>query len=284
MEPMLLEIHLPFSYWQERRACGMPLLRPQAQTVSGYARALCMEIESLGEDLADYRVEAIAFCGGYMSLFDAEEFGEIMAAVHRAFSVSPDVQVSGMLFPGSLDMALIAAYKNRRVGTLMFEIPSLSARECERLGLPNALQAMDQTLYLMQNFGVEGFGMRLPVGIAGRDAGAWQYILGQIRHYQPMHVEFWDISGGSVQEDAGFAQVKAALAAHGFAEIAPNFMSLAKTPLRFAAPGNLAVAGVGLGAVSRLDGFETRNTADLREYMMRCADYRQLIVHAVEIK
>ena len=53
---------------------------------------------------------------------------------------------------------------------------------------------------------------------------------------------------------------------------------------RFALCKAAEYAGVGLGAVTKLDGFMTRNTADLRSYVMGSADYRTLIVSAEEIE
>ena len=148
----------------------------------------------------------------------------VMAALHRSFRFVQKPQVSGVLFPGSLDMALISVYGDAGVAPLMFEVPSLLARECERLALPNALQALDQTVFLMQNFGVSDFGLRLPVGIAGRDEGAWRFMLGQIRHYQPRCVQFVDVSGGQVAEHPAFSEVRQALAQQGLAERAPNLL------------------------------------------------------------
>ena len=281
MEPILLNVQLPFSYWQERDPeTGAPLRRPDGRLLARYLDALCREIRSLGADMDDATVGAVHFAGGYMSLLSPDEFTAVMAALHRSFRFVQKPQVSGVLFPGSLDMALISVYGDAGVAPLMFEVPSLLARECERLALPNALQALDQTVFLMQNFGVSDFGLRLPVGIGGRDEGAWRFMLGQIRHYQPRCVQFVDVSGGRVAEHPAFARIKQALAQQGLAERAPNLLCAGETP-RFAQQG--PCLGVGLGAISRLDGYETRNTAQLDAYLAGAGDYRNLIVSVREL-
>lgn len=285
MKPIQLIIHLPFSYWQRRDGeTGAPLQRPEERAQAAYLSSLMREMRSLGADLEDCEVNAVHFAGGYMSLYTADEFEQLMACIRKSFVLAEDVQVSGVLFPGSLDMALVSVYKNADVSPLMFEVPSLHARECEKLHLPNALQALDKTAYLMQNFGVSDFGLRLPIGIAGREEGMWRYMLGQIYHYQPRHIEFFCQNGEAIEESDGFEAVKAQLRRAGFQEAATNFFTMADAAPRFALCKAAEYAGVGLGAVTKLDGFMTRNTADLRSYVMGSADYRTLIVSAEEIE
>ena len=284
MKPIQLTVRLPFSYWQQHdEETGAPLHKPEERVLAAYLQALLREIRSLGADLEDIVVDSVHFAGGYMSLLSPDEFGEAMACIRRSFPTAPDMQVSGVLFPGSLNMALISANKNYRVGPLMLEVPSLIARECDRLHLPNAMQALDKTVYLMQNFGVNDFGLRLPIGFEGRDEGMWQFILGQIHHYQPLHIAFADVSGGTVAEPPAFDAVAQRLVEEGFTRLTQNFFTAMKAPPRFALSAQREEAGVGLGAVSRLDGYITRSTTDIKRYIAYSADYRQLIVSAEEL-
>ena len=284
MKPIQLIVNLPFSYWQRRDGDTLaPLQKPDERTLAAYISSLMREIRSLGADLEDCEVAAVHFSGGYMNLLTADEFTEMIACIRRSFSFRADMQVSGVVFPGGLDMALISAYKNVGVAPLMLEVPSLHARECERLRLPNTLQALDKTAFLLQNFGVSDFGLRLPIGIEGRSETYWRFILGQIFHYQPQHVSFFPQNGEPIQEDPAFETIKGELVRAGFTEVAKNFLTMAKVPPRLAA-GSSEYAGVGLGAVSVLDGYKTQNTADMRSYVMGSADYRQLIVSAEEIE
>ena len=152
MKPIQLIVNLPFSYWQRRDGDTLaPLQKPDERTLAAYISSLMREIRSLGADLEDCEVAAVHFSGGYMNLLTADEFTEMIACIRKHFACRADMQVSGVIFPGGLDMALISAYKNVGVAPLMLEVPSLHARECERLRLPNTLQALDKTAFLLQN-------------------------------------------------------------------------------------------------------------------------------------
>lgn len=76
-----IAVCLPFSWWRTRDAeTQMTLIKPEKNGVPAYAAALCREIESLGRDMQEYRVDTLWFDGGYMGLFMPEQLEAILAA------------------------------------------------------------------------------------------------------------------------------------------------------------------------------------------------------------
>ncbi len=323
-----LDIHLPFSYWRERDFDhGDPAGRPNDALVARYTKALMAEIASLsadvgcgGEAAASQQVEtagtdandaasvsdtgstattdaatprrivgSVFFSGGYLGLLYPDDFRDILRAVRRNFYVTERLAVEAATFPGSVDMYAASAYLDEHVGALMFELPTLSARESRDLGLPNALQALDKTLNVLGSYGAGEFGLRLPVDVPGRTAETWHYLLGQINHYRPVHVEFVALGTPGEQEaafaDEGLAGLRGTLAAQGYREVASDFMTRADTTPAFVAERMARKAaghgheylGVGLGAQTLTDGFWTKNTTDLQRYLTCSGDYRALV-------
>ena len=77
-DTIALRVCLPFSWWRTRDAeTQMTLIKPEKNGVPAYAAALCREIESLGRDLQEYRVDTLWFDGGYMGLFMPEQLEAI---------------------------------------------------------------------------------------------------------------------------------------------------------------------------------------------------------------
>lgn len=308
---------------------GDPAGKPNDALVARYTKALMAEIASLGADVgcggetaASQQVEAAGadagdtgaagtsgtgsaattdaaaprrivgsafFSGGYLGLLYPDDFRDILRSVRRNFYVTEGLTVEAATFPGSVDMYAASAYLDEHVGALMFELPTLSARESRDLGLPNALQALDKTLNVLGSYGAGEFGLRLPVDVPGRTAETWRYLLGQINHYRPAHVEF--VALGTPEEqaaafaDEGLAGLRGALATRGYREVAPDFMTRADTTPAFVAERMARKAagrgheylGVGLGAQTLTDGFWTKNTTDLQRYLACGGDYRALI-------
>ena len=279
-DTIALRVCLPFSWWRTRDAeTQMTLIKPEKNGVPAYAAALCREIESLGRDMQEYRVDTLWFDGGYMGLFMPEQLEAILAAAHRSFHLTEDVQISGTVFPGSLDLAMISCYRNHRIGPLMFEMPSLMMRECEQLHLPNALQALDHSLYVMQSFQESDYGLQIAMGIPGRDAGVWRHIVSEALRCSPAHIAFFSLNP-EMDEGEGFQLAQTLLHKAGYRQIAPRLLTRAQQEPRYAQVlrGEKPAASVGLGAVSDVDGFVTRNTQNMKTYLQQSADYRNLLV------
>ena len=281
MKPIELHLYLPFSYWLARDPeTGAPLRKPDARAVAQALQALCAELDSMKEDYADCEVTAIRVIGGYLSLLDAEELSRLLLRVRRAFRVQKDCPVCGPMFPGQLDMQMIALYRDAHVSPLLFELPSLSFRECERLGFPVALQALDKTAYFLGNFGEEEWGLRLPVGIAGRTESYWVFVRGQLFHYRPKYLQFFSLAPG-LDEGPGFARLCEELQRSGYRRAAGNSFALSESvPLLLLEPGKGSeYVGAGLGARSLIDGYRVQSTADPARYFQNCRDCRSLIEH-----
>jgi len=285
MTPIQLHIYFPFSYWQERDPrTGAALYRPDAELLRTYLQCLCHEMADMREDYDDCEIEGIRFCGGYLSLLDSEELEKLLAVVHRCFHVKGDCPVSGIFFPGSLDMERFSVYRRHRVSPFLFEAPSLLFRECEKRGYPVTMQALDQTVYFLRNFQADDWGLRLPVGIPDRTENMWRSILGQIYHYHPTYLQFYSIAP-ETEESPAFEEICGELTAHGYRKIAPLTYSLSDH-IPFSLRELLLTdeyVGVGLGAVSQIDGFCVRNVTDMTFYNKNCCEYRSLVQSVTEI-
>ena len=284
-KPIELHIHLPFSYWLDRDPeTGAALQRPTDQALAEALRCIAAEMNSMREDFDDCTVTAIRLRGGYLSLPDAEDFQRLLFAVHRAFRVQKDCPITGTLFPGHLDMEKISIYRDRHVSPLLFEVPSLSFRECERLGFPIAFQALDKTVYFLQSFQEGEWGLRLPIGIAGRTEETWQYVKGQIYHYLPKYLSFFRLDP-SLSEHPAFEAMCADLQEHGYRRVSETVYAFSDTvPRLLLDPDALAeFVGVGPGAESRIDGYRTKSTCDWESYRKNAASYRRLITSVQEI-
>lgn len=294
--PLTLDVHLPFSYWRERDLDhDGPALRPREGLAGAYARALMAEIASLGADVGEsgLMVGGVFFSGGYLGLLDPEDFRDILRAIRRAFTVTACLRVEAVTSPGSVDMYATSAYLDEGVGALMLEVPTLSAREAAQLGLPNVLQALDKSIYVLASYGAGQIGLRIPADIPGRTPQTWAYLLGQVNHYRPVHVE---LVGGSRADESRTA-FEGGLLSAGYRRVAgldsrrAVFTRAADDPLFPRVTRGFEAArtyrtpqlGVGLCAETTIDGFWTKSTADMGVYLANAGDYRALIRQVREV-
>lgn len=87
-----------------------------------------------------------------------------------------------------------------------------------------------------------------------------------------------------MDEGEGFQLAQTLLHKAGYRQIAPRLLTRAQQEPRYAEVlrGEKPAASVGLGAVSDVDGFVTRNTQNMKTYLQQSADYRNLLVSVEE--
>ena len=278
MKAVELRIHLPFSYWlQEDPETHVSLARPLPRAVAEYLRLLASEISGMKEDFEDVTVSSIAFRGGSISSMDTGDLERLLILLHRTFRIEKNCPITGVLFPGELDMENISFFRNHKISPLLFEIPSLSFRECEKTGFPVALQALDKTVYFLQNFNESEWGLRLPIGIPGREEAYWEYIQGQLYHYLPGYLQFFSLNP-EMPENPGYEKMLRHLCEHGYHQITQSLLSLRESvpPILNPLPGQ-EVVGIGLGAKGFIDGFCIENTTSWDRYRAKASCYRDII-------
>ena len=283
MHSVSLHIHLPFSWWQNQDPVyGVRLEKPDPRIVNSYLNCLGREIAGMKEDYEDCQVDSIRFLGGYLGLLDSDDFERLLHIIHRAFHTKDACPITGVLFPGSLDMDRLSVYRNHHVTPLMFEVPSLSYNECRAMHLPIATQALSQTQYLLQNFHVDEWGLMMPVGIPGRTKTTWDFILGQIYHFHPTYIRFFSIDSSVMESDA-FTDICLDLTEHGYTREG-EFFSLTGTVPAILLPHDpdREYIGIGIGSESRIDGFNVKNTCDWKTYQSLAYDHRKLMISAAE--
>lgn len=100
---------------------------------------------------------------------------------------------------------------------------------------------------------------------------------------QPAHIAFFSLNP-EMDEGEGFQLAQTLLHKAGYRQIAPRLLTRAQQEPRYAEVlrGEKPAASVGLGAVSDVDGFVTRNTQNMKTYLQQSADYRNLLVSVEE--
>ncbi|MCI8565207.1 MAG: hypothetical protein HFI39_02645 [Lachnospiraceae bacterium] len=280
MKQLQLRIQVPFSWYREEdRFGGFPLWRaPDPGLVHAYAQALKREIEASGDGMEDVTIAAVRLGGGIAGILPAREIEDLMRTIRRTFSVDKQAETLLTLFPGSLDLNVVNTYRQAGIRRLLFEVPSLVTRECRELGFPETLPALDMTNYILQSMRFAGFGLRVMSGIAGRTEERWENILWQIFHYNPQFLEFYPLKE-AVDDKEQYPQLTKRLRAAGYEQAAARrFVRRGFSVLNFEMERDAAeYLGIGLGAESRMDGYYTKNTTDMRTYLAGNGDFERIL-------
>lgn len=272
-----LAVSLPFS---DARAFGglsqSPLCRSSdRQKVEQYVKALLREIKACAMDMPEVRIREIRLTGGPLHTLNEGQAERLLAALTSCFRLTPDAQIWGLATPGFFNTYPVRAMRKHAVA-VMVEIPSFDREACQRHGVAfkGALSWTE-----LEEAGIRLAGIRTSKGLERRTQAQWVLCAGELLRRAPETIEMLD--GGVPQDEALYAGFIARLQQAGYRQVMQDVFSKAERPLPLRLRDEFL--GVGLGAVSRFDGYETQNTPDMDAYIAADGSYDRLLVKAERI-
>lgn len=99
-----------------------------------WARAYVSEIERLARDLPDRQVVSVFFGGGTPSLMDPQTVEETLAALHRVWGFSNQVEITLEANPTSVEADRFVGYRAAGVNRVSLGVQSLRSEDLKALG------------------------------------------------------------------------------------------------------------------------------------------------------
>ena len=170
-EPIGLYLHIPFcrSKCPFCDFCSFP--RPDAAMVEAYVDELIRRIRLSGAAEAAGGVQAldtVYIGGGTPTLLTQSQAARLMEAVHAAFFVLPDAEVTVEGNPAALTAEGLAAFRAGGVNRLSLGVQSANADELRALGrlhsFPDAVRAVETA----RAVGIGNISLDFMIGIPGQ--------------------------------------------------------------------------------------------------------------------
>lgn len=300
-----MDLAMPF-YPVRRSWTTHQLLDPRMVNPAAYVQALSKEALSAAPDYADCAISAVRMGGGIALHMADDGLGPLMRSIRKAFSLADDVEVSLSAHPGMVAAASMDCLRLSHATRVVVDYGTSSGEEWAELGRPLDPTAMEVSRMVMGGRAQDGRGIRsggremdlafvLWVGNPGQNersgAASVEAALGfgatEMRLQRFLLDPRSDMAQARAkQSDSWLAQprhtipagerlkgIRAAmegrLRAEGFAEYLPGLWALPghESAYELAAARGCEVLGFGLGAVTRFDGIEARNTCDVATYL-----------------
>lgn len=254
-----------------------------------YVAALVAEIESNAGQFADCTVRAVALGGGVATML-GRDMAAVMAALRHSCSVADDAFVSATAAVANISGATFPFFRRAGVNRFDFEMMSLVPANFTRLNQTDNLTdfpvVCDHFLHAYAN---DSLGVVLAYGMAGEDAGeqvtAMRRSALAAARTHTAHVRLAPV-GPALAADASACEdqqraMTDALEDHGFIEYLPGLFARPGAEDRFALmdAADFPRIGFGAGALTRIDGVISRNTADFERYCTHAADYALITEH-----
>lgn len=237
MEPRSLYLHIPFC--RHRCAyCDFNTYTSVGALQDAYVAALAAEIAQVGE-LAQAAgrqrpLHTLFLGGGTPSLLAPAAVEQLLAAVHAAFGLAPDAEVTLEANPDTVDAAYLRDLRRLGVNRLSLGVQSANPDELALLERTHDFETVVTAVSQARAAGFENLSLDLIYGLPGQTLAAWRRSLAAVLALAPPHLSLYCLTiepgtpmarwlhNGRIQPpdpDLAAAQYELAceqLAAHGF--------------------------------------------------------------------
>jgi oxygen-independent coproporphyrinogen-3 oxidase len=291
MQSLGLYIHVPFCA-AKCVYCDFNSYAGREHLIPAYAEALLQEVR-LWSHLAGRRsVPTLYFGGGTPSLVPLEKLGAVMRALHDAFAVQDDAEVSIEANPGTVDERYLRGLRDLHFNRLSLGVQSFDNRELQALGRIHSADDAREAYRAARAAGFDNVNLDLLFGLPRQRLADWRPSLEEALRLRPEHLSLYTLTvaeGTPLARDVAQGRVPAPdpdrqadmylwaedhLAAAGYDHYEISNWSLPGRRCRHnvAYWENREYLGLGAGAHSHLDGRRFANTASPERYVTLMED------------
>ncbi|MER3587697.1 MAG: coproporphyrinogen III oxidase, partial [Mastigocladus sp. ERB_26_1] len=196
--PTSAYIHIPFC---RRRCfyCDFPIsvvgdrLRGETSgTISQYVDFLCQEIvlaPVFGQSL-----QTIFFGGGTPSLLSVQQLQHILKTLEQKFGISPGVEISMEIDPGTFDLEHIQGYRSAGVNRVSLGVQGFDADLLQACGRSHSVNEIYKAVELISQVGFADFSIDLISGLPHQTLDRWQESLEKAIAIAPTHISIYDLT------------------------------------------------------------------------------------------
>ncbi len=289
-KPLAIYLHVPFCV-AKCTYCDFLSFPASSGLVRQYLAALAQEVELVRPLLESRNVTTVYFGGGTPSLLPVETLAELL---HRILPDPGDwVEVTLEANPGTVSLNSLSSLRRIGFNRISFGVQSLRSSELKLLGrIHNAVQAKEAVRHARQA-GFSNLSLDFLFGLPGQSRGDLVLTLMEALSLEPSHLSLYAltlekstpiaraVADGrlSLPSDDEVADTYQAavelLEGDGFERYEISNFAKGEPPSPFRSRHNQVYwhygeyLGLGLGAVSFLEGTRRRNSSSLEEYASR---------------
>jgi oxygen-independent coproporphyrinogen-3 oxidase len=283
-----LYIHVPFCVGK-CHYCGFYSTIYTPELANEYVAALCFEAEKNQQVFDGRTFDSVYIGGGTPTALSADQLEKLIAALHKHFHISKDVEFTVEANPKTVSGSQLALLREAGVNRLSLGVQSFHDDVLKTLGrLHSAREAVDAFM-LARSAGFTNIGIDLIYGVPGQADGQWDEALDTANFLKSEHISAYSLS---VDEGSRFRKETEAgrFALPGDEQVATQYRHAVKSLglagysryeiSNFSLPGFICrhnmnywergeYLGLGPGAWSFISGRRYRTIADVREYSFR---------------
>lgn len=194
MRSYSLYIHIPFC---ARRCayCDFNTYAGKTTLIPEYIQALCAEIQAVASK-GGFRpyLHTVYFGGGTPSLVSVSNLASVFRAIHDAFELDPEAEITLEANPGSLTLSYLSDLARLGVNRLSLGMQSADRVELQMLGRDHTVEDVVRGVEWARAAGIAQVSLDLLFGLPNQTMESWKESLSQAVALQPDHLSLYSLT------------------------------------------------------------------------------------------
>ncbi len=275
-------IHVPIPFATKKCSCDPEyyIVDADMQVRSDYLDALSREMMLTAPECDDYTVTTILFDGGPVQSFPPAALPVFVNRILKNYRCAKDPAVILTADPFEIDHVKAANYSACGVTLADVRLFSSIRAECEAVNRPFPHRTFAHAAQALRSFNLKDFGAQVFCNLPGQTAGSLGETLSECIGEGAKHISL------DYLEPYNKAQYQYAvdvLKKNGYAEYAPGKFGAGGFAFDCYPLGETDVLGLGLNAMTVMDGVRSVTTGDLKTYLAHSGDVTQTAVEVAAV-
>ncbi len=287
---LIADIRIPYCITPEKYTDRLQITGSNEEK-NAYMNALIREALSYEGELDDYEIKAIRLGGGAATVMKPDLLGELLYKMRQKLPVVPGAEVSFDALPNTIGTPSLSGLANGKPNRVELMVRSLNGSELGALGCPFDVQDIKNAVLFLGRFHMNNISFTLSFGIPGQTMKSWMFTLSSCAIMNPAHISVQPLDDTDAEgmpdektREEMFTYAIDYLSEKGYLYYGSGLFSLPYHENRFEVlrHNGCAQLGLGVNAVSMIDGFLTRNTNNTKIYIHNAGDFEKTTAQAFE--
>ena len=189
---MELYVHIPFCV-RKCRYCDFVSFPAERSAMEDYVKKLLLEAEKSNQENNTPEIETVFIGGGTPSLLPDDLTDKLWEGLHRIFKIRRDAEITVEANPGTVREGWLDLCLSKGVNRFSIGMQAAEDHVLETLGRIHRLDAVENTVSLLQTKKVHNYNLDLMFGIPGQTKQDWQETLDTALALKPSHLSCYGL-------------------------------------------------------------------------------------------
>jgi oxygen-independent coproporphyrinogen-3 oxidase len=159
-----------------------------------YIASLVRDFERELPDIDGRRVETVFFGGGTPSLFDPDQFAQLLAALRARIEFAPNVEITLEANPGTIERGRFAGYRDAGINRVSLGAQSFEPQALTRLGRIHTPDDTFRAVEELRAAGIVNFNLDLMYALPGQSPAAARADVLTACGLEPTHISYYQLT------------------------------------------------------------------------------------------